>query len=564
MGLPRIIAGVFVLLTLVIVAGESLGAVDVLVRDGAWAVLLLVSGCGWGLWPMSAFQPASGSRAWTVLGATALGLGGLAAGGLVLGCAGIFAPAIWWGVILVGVVLGVTFLALKRAELAGRPRAEGVGGAAWVVLILAPFLALGILSASTPPGVLWVEEGFGYDVLEYHLGLPKEYFVTGRIAYLPHNVYANFPANIETLYLWTMVLRGDPWRAAISAKLLNLLLGALAVWACWLAGREFSRRSALPAAVLAGGAGWLVYLSGVAYVENGMMLFGALSVAATPREPPPEAGEAAREEEEADRRQFVGRRRLLDICAAGAAVAVALTIFICFKALWAGLRAAPIAGPKTIVQGFITWAGGLPRFFSQGAPAPGDELSIAGHVVVAALLVLLALRALFRTHLLDAIYAPEDPAKRPHLGGLIFHLLSLAALLGLVAWAAFVLELNDPSERYLVGWLMTRFVLASAGWYVLMRVLGRLATGGLTGRMWNNGLCGVAAAAVLLTGGVPRLPMSGFEQCVLVMALNSLIALCLVGAAFAEKNRAAWARRLGFLFLGAIMVGVAAVVFLAT
>ena len=40
-----------------------------------------------------------------------------------------------------------------------------------------------------------------FDVLEYHLQGPKEYFQAGRIAFLPHNVYTNMPFGVEMLHL---------------------------------------------------------------------------------------------------------------------------------------------------------------------------------------------------------------------------------------------------------------------------------------------------------------------------------------------------------------------------
>ena len=36
-----------------------------------------------------------------------------------------------------------------------------------------------------------------FDVREYHLQAPKEFFQPGRISFLPHNVYANMPLGAE-------------------------------------------------------------------------------------------------------------------------------------------------------------------------------------------------------------------------------------------------------------------------------------------------------------------------------------------------------------------------------
>jgi hypothetical protein len=63
---------------------------------------------------------------------------------------------------------------------AGRPRLPR-GLAAWLPwLVIAPFLLAISLGAMLPT--------IDFDVLEYHLQGPKEYYQAGRIAFLPHNV----------------------------------------------------------------------------------------------------------------------------------------------------------------------------------------------------------------------------------------------------------------------------------------------------------------------------------------------------------------------------------------
>jgi len=157
----------------------------------------------------------------------------------------------------------------------------------WLWLAIVPFAALTLLVATAPPGTLWQAEGNGYDVLEYHLAAPKEYLQAGRIHFLPHNVYANFPANAEMLYLLAMVLRGDAIDGIELAQMFNALLAFLTIAAIWAAGRPNPEREQAGydpapalAALLAATCGWLVYLSGVAYVENAMLLFTSLGFGA--------------------------------------------------------------------------------------------------------------------------------------------------------------------------------------------------------------------------------------------------------------------------------------------
>jgi len=143
------------------------------------------------------------------------------------------------------------------------------------VLPLAPPLTVGLLAACVPPGVLWEGEAGGYDVLEYHLQVPREYFEAGRIHFLPHNVYASFPQQMEMLYLLQMHLLADAHSAAIPAQMLHLTCGGLAVLALgsWMPTGWPSRVAIL----LAGSAPWLVYVGALAYVENGMLFFAAVA-----------------------------------------------------------------------------------------------------------------------------------------------------------------------------------------------------------------------------------------------------------------------------------------------
>ncbi len=217
---------------------------------------------------------------WRVLLAAALGIGTLSLLVLLLGLAGFLTPTLWLPLLFMFSLAGVLRLRVWSVRTQGRPLVNGH----WPLwLILVPFAVLAILAASYAPGFLWAEEGFGYDILEYHLQMPKEYYESGRIAYAPRNVYANFPANVEMLYLLTMVVHGDVYDVATVANLIHLLLGVLAVYAAWMLGAEWSPLAGLAAALGIGTVGWLGYLSGLAYVENGILFFGTASLAAAIR-----------------------------------------------------------------------------------------------------------------------------------------------------------------------------------------------------------------------------------------------------------------------------------------
>ena len=96
---------------------------------------------------------------------------------------------------------------------------------------------------------------FDFDVREYHLQAPKEFFQAGRITFLPHNVYANMPLGTEMLSLAGMVVIGDWWTGALVGK---TLIAGFAPLTALGAVRRPGRRLASPSAgVLAA----LVYIS---------------------------------------------------------------------------------------------------------------------------------------------------------------------------------------------------------------------------------------------------------------------------------------------------------------
>ena len=90
-----------------------------------------------------------------------------------------------------------------------------------------------------------------FDVLEYHLQGPKEYFQAGRIAFLPHNVYTSMPFGVEMLHLVGMEVLGDWWWGGLVGQLLVALYApAAAVLIAAATARVATRRAAWLAAVI--------------------------------------------------------------------------------------------------------------------------------------------------------------------------------------------------------------------------------------------------------------------------------------------------------------------------
>lgn len=275
------------------IAGVGLLSPDALVlvcRHGTTAIAIFGSALGWGLVLVRLLWPARLSRWDRVILAGGLGLGLTSIAMLALGSIGVMHRWFWIGFVAIGMALNVR----EALALRDDPPDETHSRMRWLWLMFLPFAVLAIVAAALPPGVLWPAEANGYDVLEYHLGAPREYFEAGRIGYLPHNIYSNFPFNVEMVYLLAMVVHGDAIAGGTTAQLVNVLFAVLMVGAVWWAARPFGRNAGVAAAVLAASCPFVVYLCGVAYVECGMLMYAALALGAVLRGGRAEEPHAAR------------------------------------------------------------------------------------------------------------------------------------------------------------------------------------------------------------------------------------------------------------------------------
>lgn len=285
-----------------------------IVLDGGLVGGVFLAAAGWGLWPVRWLGVGPAPPAQRICVSSALGLGVLSVLTLALGIAGWLSPwvaratlAVGWGLLLergwaawrrepAGPRGGGRGMEAARAgpvsDEGVRPRGltpraarnsfAGHGARDWSAglrcLALLPLcvpLGVALFGATLPPGVVWSGEARGYDALEYHLQAPREYVDLGRIAFLPHNVYASFPQQVEMLYLLLMQVRGAVLEAAVACQLLHVGLGVLAVVAlgAWTAP-GWPR---VVVVLLAGSAPWLAYLGCLAYVELGMVFFAAVA-----------------------------------------------------------------------------------------------------------------------------------------------------------------------------------------------------------------------------------------------------------------------------------------------
>lgn len=194
---------------------------------------------------------------------------------LAFGLAGWLSRGLFVGVLLVALIGEVALSILDRASRAstGREVWERPSGR-FVVLCLAtmlPFLIAAALAAMLPP--------FDFDVKEYHLGGPKEWYLGGRVHFLPHNVYTSFPFLTEMLSLTAMVVRGDWFRGALAGQLLLAAFLPLTAAAVFATGRRlFGTTAGLLGAVVYVTTPWAYRVSVIAYSEGGLSCYLALSL----------------------------------------------------------------------------------------------------------------------------------------------------------------------------------------------------------------------------------------------------------------------------------------------
>ena len=144
----------------------------------------------------------------------------------------------------------------------------------WWLAAAAPFAIAIVLGGILPPAA--------YDVREYHLQAPKEWFQNGRIAFLPHNIYANMPLGSELNSLWAMALAGGDdgwWWGAITGKTVMACYSLITAATLLSLGRRLhSLAAGVLAAVLFLSTPWTISLGATGYNEGPVALYAILAI----------------------------------------------------------------------------------------------------------------------------------------------------------------------------------------------------------------------------------------------------------------------------------------------
>jgi hypothetical protein len=202
-------------------------------------------------------------------------------------------PAVAWGVLLPGWAM-LAWRGARAGNDAMRPPAVSRLDA-WTLTLaaLAGALGLAVLLAGAvqPPGWLWQSEFGGFDVLSYHLQLPREWLALGRVVPLEHNVYSFLPGYAEAAFYHLGEIGGEG-RLPYAAQALHAGLAAgsaAAVGLVTMAAARAAGLSAEPAPGMIAGVlflsvPWTAVTGSMAYNEMGVTLCfaGALLAALRP------------------------------------------------------------------------------------------------------------------------------------------------------------------------------------------------------------------------------------------------------------------------------------------
>lgn len=283
--IAMILAAMLAMLLLVAPAEAALGdrlklaamALAETLVDGGLAVIILVAAGGWGFLIARRLLPQAAPTALRALTACGVGLWALPTAMLILASAapGMLTGWVWWPVVGGGVALAAW---QGRAHVEAWRVPDRFDGRALAWVLVAAAAAVWISGAVCEPAQIGRIFADNFDVLEYHLQVPREYYDAGRIAPLTHNVYSYYPLGVETLYLLAMCLRGGAYQGMYVAQFLHGGLAVLAIAAVFLTLRKNEETRARFAAVLLATTPAIVYLSRLAMVEMGELFYLVLAL----------------------------------------------------------------------------------------------------------------------------------------------------------------------------------------------------------------------------------------------------------------------------------------------
>jgi len=252
-----------------------LAAIIVAFSEGSLAGLIVVSAGGYAYPLVNRLAPRTSPRPLRIVTACALGLWMLSTAVLAAGtvATGLLRAWLWWPIIAAGIILAA-WQGRRAMEKWRIPKRMDGRTLVWVLVAAAA--GLWLAGATRAPGFLNSPDV--YDVLEYHLQVPREFYNAQHIGQLQHNCYSYYPLGTEMLSLLAMSLRGGPYQGMYLAKMLHGAFAALAVAAVFVALKRDDEARGRFAAVLLGTVPFAIYLSWLAMAELAEVCYLALAL----------------------------------------------------------------------------------------------------------------------------------------------------------------------------------------------------------------------------------------------------------------------------------------------
>lgn len=195
--------------------GELSGFTSLVDRIPIVGIAMLLLAGIWGLGTLILqMLPGSGKVGWEpgerLLAALAIGTAGWGALTLVVGRLGLLQKWFWLILIFTLIMSGIWI----SRNLRNDTRTSETKSLLKAVAPLPswPFVLIMLLASMLPT--------IDFDCIEYHLQGPREYWQSGRISYLPHNIYTNMPFGVEMLHTSAMSLAADWKTGALAGQLL--------------------------------------------------------------------------------------------------------------------------------------------------------------------------------------------------------------------------------------------------------------------------------------------------------------------------------------------------------
>jgi len=248
-------------------------AIATAIMEVVTLAIIAVAAGGWGELVIRCLAPRKASAGLRAVSSIALGLWMLSTATLAAGVVGLIGPVLAWCVIGGGIVLAGWRLR-HRVKAFQLPRRVNATALTW--LILGACVGIWLAGAVRPPG--FIGRSDAYDVMEYHLQAPREFYLAGHIEPLEHNAYSFYPLGVEMLFLLGMGIRGGAYEGIYLAKLVHGLFGVVAVAGIWFGLRKDDEVRSRSAAILLASAPAVLYLSWLAFVELAMICYLTLAL----------------------------------------------------------------------------------------------------------------------------------------------------------------------------------------------------------------------------------------------------------------------------------------------